>query len=540
MTTQETTLPADVTIPSNSGDKNSGILLKAGQKVMILKSSKGVYMQLETGKIIAIRTGPKAAPGTSQATMNIPRPRGFGDANEVIKLDDDDEEEDKAKKPDPSIPEAIPSKAAVVAEEKVAVATKTKVEGVELKSSAPTTDTLKLNSLAMPLSSTTDHQMGASQSSSATSGYYEGNNSGYPSTYSSTSSSTGYRQPQYDASSTQQAGSSAKAATSSSNRDYGSSSYPSGYSENRTLNEYQQQPKAYTQAGHELPAVASSQIPAVASHGGQGYSATTGSGGAYGGLYPGGNSSTGSQDTNMTGNVNNNGQYGSAHSNLTAQQTHTRSVAVVPPSPVNATPQLPITYPQSGYDYSNRYYDQQSKALAQQFSHSAAAVAAASGGGGGGHYPPAPNPSQSSGNYASAYPNASSAYHHAQYTGQHRPTMPGEYNPNAPPYYMNPYGAGAAAAGGNSVAGLAAYQSQAYGQSAVPTAQQGMGHDLSQGQQQQQSYSDPNSAYGQAYANQGYNGPASVASSAGQMGKVEGPATGKWQQNDSRLDWNVM
>lgn len=42
-------------IPTSSGEKST-LLLKAGQKVMVLKSQKGVYMQLETGKIIAIRT----------------------------------------------------------------------------------------------------------------------------------------------------------------------------------------------------------------------------------------------------------------------------------------------------------------------------------------------------------------------------------------------------------------------------------------------------------------------------------------------------
>lgn len=42
-------------IPTNAGDRGS-IVLKAGQKVMVLKSPKGIYMQLESGKIIAIRT----------------------------------------------------------------------------------------------------------------------------------------------------------------------------------------------------------------------------------------------------------------------------------------------------------------------------------------------------------------------------------------------------------------------------------------------------------------------------------------------------
>jgi RAD54-like protein 2 len=48
-------LVSDVVIPTNSPDRAS-IVLKAGQRVMVLKSPKGIYMQLENGKIIAIRT----------------------------------------------------------------------------------------------------------------------------------------------------------------------------------------------------------------------------------------------------------------------------------------------------------------------------------------------------------------------------------------------------------------------------------------------------------------------------------------------------
>lgn len=48
----------DVVIPTSSAEK-SNIILKEGQKVMVLKSPKGIYMQLETGKIIAIRTALK-------------------------------------------------------------------------------------------------------------------------------------------------------------------------------------------------------------------------------------------------------------------------------------------------------------------------------------------------------------------------------------------------------------------------------------------------------------------------------------------------
>lgn len=58
MTAQEMTLPLDVVIPTNQGDKGN-IVLKAGQKVLVLKSPKGVYMQLESGKIVAIKTAIK-------------------------------------------------------------------------------------------------------------------------------------------------------------------------------------------------------------------------------------------------------------------------------------------------------------------------------------------------------------------------------------------------------------------------------------------------------------------------------------------------
>lgn len=64
MTAQEMTLPLDVVIPTNSAERTN-IVLKAGQRVMVLKSPKGIYMQLESGKIIAIKTSFK---GLSQKT----------------------------------------------------------------------------------------------------------------------------------------------------------------------------------------------------------------------------------------------------------------------------------------------------------------------------------------------------------------------------------------------------------------------------------------------------------------------------------------
>ncbi|XP_058466694.1 uncharacterized protein LOC131439558 [Malaya genurostris] len=71
MTAQEMTLPIDVVIPTSSADK-SNIVLKAGQKVMVLKSPKGIYMQLETGKIIAIRTAFKVGQNKDGITKGGP------------------------------------------------------------------------------------------------------------------------------------------------------------------------------------------------------------------------------------------------------------------------------------------------------------------------------------------------------------------------------------------------------------------------------------------------------------------------------------
>ncbi|KAL1465223.1 hypothetical protein WDU94_004810, partial [Cyamophila willieti] len=67
MSAQEMTLPLDVVIPTNSNERS--IVLKAGQKVMVLKSPKGIYMQLENGKIIAIRTANNKGGGGAGGDM---------------------------------------------------------------------------------------------------------------------------------------------------------------------------------------------------------------------------------------------------------------------------------------------------------------------------------------------------------------------------------------------------------------------------------------------------------------------------------------
>ncbi|KPI97951.1 Helicase ARIP4 [Papilio xuthus] len=71
MTAQEMTLPLDVVIPTNSAEKTN-IVLKAGQRVMVLKSPKGIYMQLESGKIIAIKTSLKGLQKGSEVKEGTP------------------------------------------------------------------------------------------------------------------------------------------------------------------------------------------------------------------------------------------------------------------------------------------------------------------------------------------------------------------------------------------------------------------------------------------------------------------------------------
>lgn len=58
-------------IPTNAGDRGS-IVLKSGQKVMVLKSPKGIYMQLESGKIVAIRTSANNKPINSTTLPGQP------------------------------------------------------------------------------------------------------------------------------------------------------------------------------------------------------------------------------------------------------------------------------------------------------------------------------------------------------------------------------------------------------------------------------------------------------------------------------------
>ena len=51
---QQITVPNDVSIPTNNGD-GEPIQLSAGQSVMVIKTQKGLYLQLPDGKTVVIR-----------------------------------------------------------------------------------------------------------------------------------------------------------------------------------------------------------------------------------------------------------------------------------------------------------------------------------------------------------------------------------------------------------------------------------------------------------------------------------------------------
>lgn len=79
-------------IQTNSSEK-AKIYLKAGQKVIVLKSSKGICLQLQSGKVIAIRASQKPGlPLSKPDAVAPPRmpPRQDGD---VIDISNDDDEE---------------------------------------------------------------------------------------------------------------------------------------------------------------------------------------------------------------------------------------------------------------------------------------------------------------------------------------------------------------------------------------------------------------------------------------------------------------
>lgn len=111
----------DVSIQTNSADK-SKIYLKAGQKVIVLKSPKGICLQLESGKVIAIRASMKNMPNTPGAEQsldsfatqqNIPRPNEFRPrvpvqgADDIIDISNDDDDDVKTPSTSTAIHSAI-------------------------------------------------------------------------------------------------------------------------------------------------------------------------------------------------------------------------------------------------------------------------------------------------------------------------------------------------------------------------------------------------------------------------------------------------
>lgn len=85
----------DVSIQTNSADK-SKIFLKAGQKVVVLKSPRGTCLQLESGKVIAIRASAKSGP---QQFLNAnSTPRNTENSNDVIDMTNDDDDNDEEPK----------------------------------------------------------------------------------------------------------------------------------------------------------------------------------------------------------------------------------------------------------------------------------------------------------------------------------------------------------------------------------------------------------------------------------------------------------
>lgn len=110
---------ADVSIQTNSADK-SKIYLKAGQKVIVLKSPKGICLQLESGKVIAIRASAKAMQpnadkldnfaGLKPSSLNpnlhrspLGAPQSSGDIIDISNDDDDDVVGASASKPAESV-----------------------------------------------------------------------------------------------------------------------------------------------------------------------------------------------------------------------------------------------------------------------------------------------------------------------------------------------------------------------------------------------------------------------------------------------------
>lgn len=79
----------DVSIQTNSADK-AKIFLKSGQKVIVLKSPRGICLQLESGKVIAIRASTKMP--QQEAVLNCNKITNMTDVIDMTNDDDDDDD----------------------------------------------------------------------------------------------------------------------------------------------------------------------------------------------------------------------------------------------------------------------------------------------------------------------------------------------------------------------------------------------------------------------------------------------------------------
>lgn len=78
-----------MSIQTNSADR-SKIFLRAGQKVIVLKSPRGICLQLESGKVIAIRASGAKGVGDSVLTGN----KTAGSSDDVIDMTNDEDDLD--------------------------------------------------------------------------------------------------------------------------------------------------------------------------------------------------------------------------------------------------------------------------------------------------------------------------------------------------------------------------------------------------------------------------------------------------------------
>ena len=92
-------IPGTTTISDASSQPTNKI--PAGEKVLVIKTPKGVYIRTSQGKIFAVRTAPKL-PSTTTTTATTTTASAVASTSnkedEVMQIDDDDDEGEEAKK----------------------------------------------------------------------------------------------------------------------------------------------------------------------------------------------------------------------------------------------------------------------------------------------------------------------------------------------------------------------------------------------------------------------------------------------------------